>query len=126
MSSAERILENKINSLSLTKEQLIERLTKNVTHELPWVMEDLYKASVRLDYIQAINTDIEAGTAPMKALEHYLKVCKDFLGRKYNVFESSTSTAHRDASIWKYQILFDVIEDINYLLDAVEAETLNK
>jgi len=122
MSSAKRILENKINSLSLTKEQLIERLTKNVAHELPWVMEDLYKASVRLDYIQAINTDIEAGTNTMKVLEHYLKVCKEFLGRKYNVFESSTSTAHRDASIWKYQTMFDLVEDINYLLDAVESE----
>lgn len=122
MKSAKRIIENKMNSLALTKEQLLERLTKNVTHELPWVMEDLYKASVRLDYIQAINADIAAGTAPMKVMEHCLKVCKDFLGRKYNVFESSTSTAHRDASIWKYQTMFDVIEDINYLLDAVESE----
>jgi len=126
MKSAKRIIENKMNSLALTKEQLLERLTNNVVYELPWVMEDLYKASLRLDYIKAINQDIEDGIDAKKVMEHYLKVCKDFLGRKYNVFESSTSTAHRDASIWKYQTMFDLVEDINYLLDAVESETIEK
>lgn len=117
-------LDHKIAQLEKVQGELVARLTKNPVYEIPWVTEELYKSSLRLDYLRAAVKDITGGTETFMVYQHYIKVTTDFLKRKYNVIENSTSIVHREASIWKYQMMFEIKETFEYLFE-IETENDN-
>ncbi len=110
-------LDIRIANLEKLQATRIDRLIKNPVYEIPWLTEELYKGGLHLDYLRAAVKDIADGTETFMVYQHYIKLAADFLKRSYNVVENSTSIVHREASVWKYQMMFEIKETFEYLFE---------
>ena len=94
------------------------KLMANVCSQLPWLCEDLYVESYKLDHYKAIVKDLKE-TKDMTnemIMEYWTNKFENFISQDYNVRENSTSTMHRETSTWKFIATIQMLKELNKLI----------
>lgn len=111
-------LENQIEFLEKKVNGCTEQLTKDFCHELPWVGEDLYISSYKLQQYKFILLDFNewSKTPEHEIINNWIKKYTTFISRPYNVRENSTGSLFRECSTWKFMCSMELLEELKNLI----------
>jgi hypothetical protein len=105
-------LENQIKILQEKVYQCTDRLLNNFCHELPWVGEELYNSTYKLEHYKKILFDLNDQTEH-EVISYWIKHFTTFISRTYNVRVYSSGTLTSDCSTWAFICNMELLQELN-------------
>jgi len=112
-----RYLESNLAHMCGNRDTWMKMLKDNYCSSFPQVGECLYTVSFKIaEYARLLNQmETDSDEINVDILNYKVHHYNDFLKKSYNVRESSTSALHREASVFKYQEILNLVSEFESL-----------
>jgi hypothetical protein len=111
-------LQNIVEQKELNVFEMNKKLIENVCYNLPWICEDLYIESYKLDHYKAILKDMvkDCELTYEEIFDYWITKFQNFISQDYNVRENSSGTMHREVSTWKFVATMQMLKELKQIV----------